>query len=230
MRLFDAHMHYSASAPGPAGGSAGLICCSTGPADWRNVLDLARSDARYTPCFGVHPWFAGSAGGAWLEELEGLLRSVPSGVGEIGLDAVKGQAGQEEIFKAQLELAARLGRPAAVHCVRAWDSMPALLSAARLPAFMLHAYGGPAGLVPGLAAAGGYFSFGADIARPEREKLRAALRAVPSDRLLFESEGAGAGGLAGVVEAAAHILGGTAEGLAGLSSDNAARFLRGCGG
>lgn len=229
MKLFDAHTHYSASGKAPTGGEAGVLCCSTGPADWHKVFELTRGDARVTPAFGVHPWFAASAAGAWLEELETLLKSVPSCVGEIGLDALRGQQGQEEVFSAQLGLAARLGRPAVLHCVRAWDKMPALLSAARLPAFLLHAYGGPAGLVPVLAAGGGYFSFGAEIARPEREKLRAALRAVPSDRLLFESEGAGAGGLAGVIAAAAHLLGGTEAGLAELTFNNSSRFLRGCG-
>jgi len=229
MKLFDAHTHYSASGTAPSGGETGVLCCATGPADWHKVYELTRGDSRVTPAFGLHPWYAASAGGVWLEELETLLKSVPSCVGEIGLDALRGQQGQEEVFGAQLALAARLGRPAVVHCVRAWDKMPALLSAARLPAYLLHGYGGPADLVPALAAGGGYFSFGAELARPEREKLRAALRAVPSDRLLFESEGAGARGVAGVIDAAAQLLGGTASGLAELTFNNASRFLRGCG-
>jgi TatD DNase family protein len=229
MKLFDAHTHYSASGTSPSGGEAGVLCCSTGPADWHKVFGLTCGDARVTPAFGVHPWFAASARGAWLEELEALLKSVPSCVGEIGLDSLKGQQGQEEVFNAQLALAARLGRPAVLHCVRAWDKMPAMVSTASLPAFLLHAYGGPADLVPALAAGGGYFSFGSEIDRPEREKLRAALRAVPSDRLLFESEGAGARGLAGVLDAAAQLLGGTAAGLAELTFNNSSRFLRGCG-
>jgi TatD DNase family protein len=185
------------------------------------------------PAFGLHPWFTAEEG--WLEKLEEFLRRVPALVGEIGLDGVKAVPGQEERFLAQLALAGSLRRPAVLHCVKSWGHMLELLKKADLPAFMLHAYGGPAEMVKDFAGLNGYFSFGGDITDPKREKLRAALAAVPPDRLLFETESpepgaegwrAGPAGLAEVLAAAAGVLGRPAEELAALSLANAGNFIK----
>lgn len=239
---FDAHDHLqqyaseaeleAALAAAEAAGVQGMLCCGTCPEDWSRVLELSGRYPAVRPAFGLHPWF--SAEGGWLEKLEEFLRRCPSAcVGEIGLDAVKDRPGQEEDFKSQLELAERFRRPAVIHCVQSWGRLAELLKKNDLPAFMLHAYGGPPEMVRDFAALGAYFSFGGEITSPPREKLRAALAAAPGDRLLFETEApapgaaawrAGPAGIAEVVAAAAGLLGLPAEELAAVSLENAKRF------
>lgn len=241
---FDAHNHLqfyaseaelaAALAGAARAGVAGMICCATRPGDWAAVAAICASRPEVRPAFGVHPWYAGEAAGDWLAGLEALLRG-PACVGEIGLDGVRKAPGQEEVFAAQLELARRLGRPAIIHCVRMWGRLVEMLKAGAPASFMLHAYSGPAELVPELAAMGAYFSFGGEVSDPRRAKLRAALAAVPGDRLLMETESPEPGGPswrrgpAGIVETAAALAaarGIKAEAAAALCAANAGAFLK----
>ena len=199
------------------------------------MLELSGRYPGVVPAFGLHPWFSAEDG--WQYRLEEFLRRVPAAcVGEIGLDGAKGAAGQERDFLAQLELARQFGRPAVIHCVKSWGRLLELLSAAGLSCFMLHAYGGSPEIVKAFAELGGYFSFGGELKDPRREKLKAALAAVPPERLLFETESpegdapgwrSGPAGVAEVVEISAAVLGRSAEDMAELSVANAARFLSG---
>lgn len=242
MKLFDAHNHIQncrSSAEGDAAlrgaseaGVEGMLVCGTCPADWGAVLELAGRDKRVVPCFGLHPWFGPEDG--WLDRLEEFLTRTPSCVGEIGLDGARPSPGQEENFLAQLALARKLDRPVVIHCVKNWGRMLELLKENRPAVFMLHAYGGPAELVKDLAALNGYFSFGGEITDPARERLRAALAAVPPERLLFETDSpepdaaswrSGPAGVAEVAAAAASVLGRPAEELAEASYANALAFL-----
>ena len=237
MKYFDAHDHLQNFASEDelgaalrAAGEAGvedMLCCGTCPEDWGRVLELAGRDARIKPCFGLHPWQTAEEG--WLPKLEEFVRRTPCCVGEIGLDGVKGLPGQEEIFVAQLALAARFDRPVVLHCVKSWGRMLDLLKPAHLGAFMLHAYSGSAELVKDLSALGGYFSFGPEITDPARERLRAALAAVPPDRLLFETEapehGHSPAAVKEVVAAAAELLNRPVEELAALTYANGLRFI-----
>lgn len=243
MPCFDAHDHLqsyateaeleASLAAAAAAGVQGMLCCGTCPEDWARVLEIAGRYQGVRPAFGLHPWF--SAEGGWLEKLEEFLRRCPAAcVGEIGLDGVKQRPGQEEDFKAQLELAERFRRPAVLHCVQNWGRLLELLKKNRLPAFMLHAYGGSPEMVKELAGLGAYFSFGGELTSPGRDKLRAALAAVPRDRLLFETDApatggapwhAGPAGVTEVVTAAAGELGLPPEELAAISLTNTERFL-----
>ncbi|OGS13057.1 MAG: hypothetical protein A2234_09660 [Elusimicrobia bacterium RIFOXYA2_FULL_58_8] len=240
MKYFDAHNHLQdygspselagALAAAAAAGVEGMLCCATRPGNWQRVLAIAAGGKGITPCLGVHPWFAVEVRGGWLARLEELLRGA-AGLGEIGLDAVRATACQEEVFAGQLKLAKKLNRPAVIHCVGAWGRLLALLREHRPPAFLLHAYGGSPELVVNFTALGGYFSFGKEIMAPERGKLRAALKTVPRGRLLFETEapapGAASGpaGIADIVAAAAGILGVEHEELAELAYRNGCNFV-----
>ncbi|HBE87801.1 MAG TPA: TatD family deoxyribonuclease, partial [Elusimicrobia bacterium] len=190
--LFDAHNHFQ-EFPDPAGAAAGLrpaLCCSTGPADWESVRGLSEAAPGVVPFFGLHPWLIAEAGADWLAPLGQLLKDTRSGVGECGLDALKGPSLEEQsgVFKRQLELAVLLDRPVSVHCVRAWGPLLEALRSSRPLRFLVHSYSGSADMTRELAALGGYFSFGPAILDERRGKARAALAEVPRERLLFESE------------------------------------------
>lgn len=232
--FFDAHNHFQ-EFPDPAAAAAGLrtaICCSTGPADWEAVRKLSEAVPGVIPFFGLHPWLIAEAGGDWLAPLGQLLRDTRSGVGECGLDSLKPPSlpEQAEVLKRQLELAALLDRPVSLHCVKAWGPLLDILRASRPLRFLVHSYSGPAEITRGLAALGGYFSFGPAILDERRVKARAALAEVPRDRLLFESEapqaeGAPAAVLARVHAAAERLLGLPADSAAEMSARNGAKLM-----
>ncbi len=107
------------------------IICAVEPADWNDTLEMAAKSSSYLPALGIHPWYLG--GGlpdGWLLTMEKMLVQHPSAiVGEIGLCKMarwtrqypQGKAAafelQRQVFKQQLQLAARLCRPVSVHCV-----------------------------------------------------------------------------------------------------------------
>lgn len=203
IQVFDAHVHLQASeltdgleqalASAREQGIAGWACNGSAEADWPQVLDLARRFPGVVPCFGLHPWYVHERTSDWLAALERFLDAVPSAIGEIGLDRwiePRDERAQEEVFRAQLDLARRRSRPAMIHCLRAWGWLTDVLrSEAPLPAgLLLHAYGGPVELIEPLAKMGAYFSFSGDTLEERKTRKREALRAVPRDRLLIETD------------------------------------------
>lgn len=97
---------------------------------------------------------------------------------------------QTEVFLPQLALATADNRPVTIHCLQAWGALDTLLHTHRVPArgFLLHAYGGPAELIPRFAALGAYFSFTGYFLDPRHAKHLDAFRHVPPDRLLVETD------------------------------------------
>jgi TatD DNase family protein len=204
MRLFDAHNHLHDARFG--GRQAELLadCGREGVVrmvvngsceeDWPQVLALARRfPEKIIPGFGVHPWHVHGRTERWNERLAEFLDAVPSAVGEIGLDRWKpglAYEGQEEVFIAQLRLAAERNLPVSIHCLQAWGRLHDLLRAAPQPArgFLLHSYGGPVEMVAPLAKLGAYFSFPGYFAHGRKERQREAFRAVPRERLLIETD------------------------------------------
>lgn len=160
--------------------------------DWEQVRDLAQAQPGIVPCFGLHPWFVGERSQEWLVRLRAFLEATPAAIGEVGLDrwiAHPDRAAQEEVFVAQLRLARALELPLMVHCLKAWGWLRDVLAReGPPPAMLLHAYGGAAEMVAPLAAMGAFFSFGGSVLDERRLRARAALQAVPLDRLLIETD------------------------------------------
>lgn len=177
-------------------GRAGVrhfVCNGSCEQDWPIVLDLAKTYPQVIPCFGYHPWYVHERTPDWPANLEKFLIAVPSAVGEIGLDRwiePRDEAAQEETFLAQMDLARKLHRPAMIHCLRAWGwFMDLLKSRPPLPeGILIHAYGGPAELIPSLVEHNAWFSFAGTVLYEKNTRARKALRQIPLDRLLLESD------------------------------------------
>lgn len=173
-------------------GVTGWLCNATSPADWETVRQLSHREPGVIPCFGVHPWFVETVGDGWLDTLREYLQATPSPVGEIGLDRLReprDEARQQTVFLAQLELAHELNRPVMIHCVKAWEWLMDLLrNSPGVPGLLLHGFGGAADLIEPLAAMGAYFSFSGSALNTYHKRARAALAAVPADRLLIETD------------------------------------------
>lgn len=252
MPLFDAHCHLqderlaprldAALARARTAGIAAWVCCGTAEADWEAVRALAAREPGVLPSFGLHPWYVAPRSPGWFAGLRTALAATPAAVGEIGLDfalADADAAAQEEVFLAQYELSRELVLPASLHCRRAFGRLLELLQA-RGPhpaGFVLHSYGGPAELVAPLAAFGAHFSFSGALTRPHARRARAALAAVPPERLLLETDAPDLpptlpervelnepANLVHVLRAAATILGASEASLAARTWDNGQRL------
>ncbi|MBU9888639.1 MAG: TatD family hydrolase [Candidatus Omnitrophica bacterium] len=169
-----------------------FVCNGTRPEDWPLVREIAQSDDRVVPFYGVHPWFADKVVAGWDAELEHFLSGTGAGIGEIGLDRVKNDinfARQTEIFHRQLEIAGRLGRPFAVHCARAGSDILGILK--RDPSrrrFMVHSYHGSYEMLRNFLDLGAYISFSWKILSRGTEETMDLVRQVPLDRLLLETD------------------------------------------
>jgi TatD DNase family protein len=142
----------------------------------------------------LHPWRAPGCSAAWLERLREHLDEFPQAcLGECGLDrwiTPHDFPGQQQVFVAQLELAAEHDLPISVHCLRAWGPLlQTLRDQARPPrGFLLHSYGGSPEMVGELADLGAWFSFSGHFLHPRKDKAREAFRRVPRERLLVETD------------------------------------------
>ena len=76
---------------------------------------------------GIHPWDAERAQREWLD---GIRELQPAAVGEVKLDYATDidREAQRTWLARQRDLAAELGLPLIVHCVRAYDDLKAMLS------------------------------------------------------------------------------------------------------
>jgi TatD DNase family protein len=99
-------------------------------------------------------------------------------------------AEQLEVFHAQLAITAERNLPATIHCLDAFGSLLDALQKGPTPArgFLLHAYSGPAEMINGFAKLGAYFSFNGAFLEPRKQRVREVFAAVPSDRLLVETD------------------------------------------
>ena len=176
-------------------GVARMVVNGSCEEDWPLVAALAREFPGFVvPSFGYHPWYVGERTARWRDTLvEWLDRTPGAVVGEIGLDRWKPgltYEGQEEVFLAQLRVAAERNLAASLHCLQAWGRLYDLLRDHPRPArgFLLHSYGGPAEMVAPLAKLGARFSFPGYFMHERKARQRETFKAVPFDRLLIETD------------------------------------------
>jgi TatD DNase family protein len=196
--VIDTHAHLDACADTPdvvvdrarAAGVQRILTVGTTLDGCRRALELAGAHPEVYAVLGVHAHEAASADAGRLVELRDLLdhpRAVA--VGETGLDYFRDYAPRErqaELFRAQLALAAELGRTVVVHTrAAAVDTLAEL--AAHEGDVVLHCFSEPELLEPALER-GWYVSFAGNVTYPKAAELRAAAARVPADRILAETD------------------------------------------
>ena len=193
MPFCDAHLHLAdfTDAEGSItlarGAKILLYSASTNLRDSARNLELARGSPDLIKAFvGVHP--SDAAKGLDEKELESLSTRA-AGVGEVGLDpkysAVTERSEQLRIFRVQLEIAERLGRPVQVHSRGAGEACLDNLESFDPPSVLLHWFEGSE-VAPRAAAEGYYVSFGPAILYSK--KLAGIARSYPADLILTESD------------------------------------------
>jgi TatD DNase family protein len=147
------------------------------------------------PAVGLHPWSLGGMDQAGIEQnlayiSENLSRAVA--LGEVGLDydkrvlksAAKGL--QQEILKRLLIMAVDRDKPVSFHSRYAWKDSLSLIKEVGVRRLVFHWYTGFSSTLTELVEAGYYIS--ATPAAEYHDEHRRAIREVPLDRLLLETD------------------------------------------
>lgn len=204
--MIDAHCHLdlgdaaASLAAGRAAGVTGAVLAGVDPEGWARQAALVKAHPELHCTFGLHPWTVAAAHDdevpgllAALEgALDGGLGVVPVGLGELGLDHGRRgpkptRARQEAVFRAQLRLARARGLPLVLHVVAApGKALDVLAEEGGGWRGLVHRYSGPEELVGNYIDMGLHLSFGAELLYKPR--LLAAIRRVPQERLLLETD------------------------------------------
>lgn len=182
-----------------AAGVEGLLVPGVAPETWPALLEWPGRDARVQVGLGVHPQFLPELDEAdderHLELLDGLLeRGVAIAVGECGLDgptkATVPMERQVRVLRAHFALARKHRLPLLVHCLRAHPELLRLLETEAVPeaGLLMHSYSGSADLTKKYLRFGCHFSFAGPVSFAEARRPLDALRSVPLERLLVETD------------------------------------------
>ena len=132
---------------------------------------------------------------AALEEIEALASSSDRvrAVGETGLDYFRtgedGRAAQVLSFRRHIDLAKRLDRTLVIHDRDAHEDVLRVLDEEGVPdRFVMHCFSGDTVFARACVDRGAWLSFAGTVTFKNAEPLREALRAVPLDRVLVETD------------------------------------------
>ncbi|NUM56704.1 MAG: TatD family hydrolase [Candidatus Hydrogenedentes bacterium] len=144
---------------------------------------------------GVHPYHPDEISAETLSALTELASNrYVVAIGEIGLDYYKYNEApaplQQAAFHAQLELAADLSLPVAIHNRDAEADTLSILAEhdAEIPGVIMHCFSGDAAFAERCSGRGYYVSFAGNVTYPKAGALREAAAVVPMDRLLLETD------------------------------------------
>lgn len=149
--------------------------------------ELPCGDFRFS--IGLHPWNTSETGIDFGLMTEQAKSPRVAAIGETGLDRLRGAdiAIQREIFINHARIAENLGKPLIIHAVKSIDIILELArKLKRNTHWAIHGFRGNAITAQQLVRAGLYISFG------EYFNTDAA-KAVPSDRLMAETDDSGIG-------------------------------------
>lgn len=175
-------------------GVSQILTLATDVASSRAAIALAE---RYTGVYaavGIHPESVREAGSGDLDILRELAEhDAVVAIGEIGLDYYwdKTTTGlQQNWFEKQLEVAAELDLPVAIHDRDAHAAIMATLERKRNPRVrgVLHAFSGDAAMAFKAFDLGFMVSFGGPITFKNNRQAPELIRALPLEKLLVETD------------------------------------------
>ena len=203
MQFFDSHCHLHDSRiisdlpkileRAAKKGVSAMVTCATMEENFELTSQLSQQYPAIIPCFGLHPWFLDHLTPQWKTNLESCLLSIPSGVGETGLDFTDKQIDRDlqvRVFEHQLMLAMDLERPINIHIRKAWGCLIDVLKQRgklKTPG-LIHSYSGSPDMIPVLEKYGLYISFSGSITHPASKKGINGLKAVSKDRFVLETD------------------------------------------
>ena len=156
-------------------------------------ITLAESYPNYYCTVGIHPTYISrreTLPDDYIEILRQLAQHPKvKAVGEIGLDYARDPDKdlQKRVFCEQLVLAQELDLPVVIHCREAYGDLLEILRKYPVRG-ECHCFSGSAETAAELVKMGFYIAFGGALTWDKAEKPKRAIKAVPLDRLLFETD------------------------------------------
>lgn len=208
--LFDTHCHLDAPAfdhdraevwaRARAAGVGGALVPAVEPTSWAKTLAMAQEGR--VAALGVHPWYLTAQQDDALDDaLARLVARVREGawqvvaIGECGFDGstetLRAQRSlQRRMFFAHVEVARDLDLPLVVHVLRAHGEALAAMRAITLPRppGVIHGFSGSPELAQEYLALGWHLAVGGAITRPTARRSVEAVRVIPLERLLLETD------------------------------------------
>jgi TatD DNase family protein len=176
-----------------AAGVSRVVTIATDPADARACLavcDRRPGEVRCT--VGIHPNYSQHATVADVEPLRELQRSAHVlALGEMGLDYFHQHAARDHqaaVFRAQLALAAEVGKPVVIHSRESIDDCLAILREFPPIPAVFHCFTGTPDEARRIVEAGYLVGFTGAVTYRKNDALREAARLVPDERLLVETD------------------------------------------
>ena len=160
----------------------------------RRAIALADARDNVWASVGIHPHAAADCTPEAVHALQALARHPRVvAIGETGLDFYRDRAprqAQEAALRAQVALARDLGLPLIIHCRDAYPQCLAILreEAAAGVGGVLHCFTADAATAAAAAGLNFFCSIAGPITYPEANGLREAVRAIPADQLLLETD------------------------------------------
>lgn len=185
-----------------AAGVVAIIDLGVDVASSEGAIALAERQPRVFAAAGCHPHEAADVDERKLAYLADVARHPRVvAVGEIGLDFYRNYAPRErqlDVFRRQLEAAARIGKPVAVHCRDAHEEMLPILEdwsrrlGGRLPGGrplgVLHYFSGDLAEAQRYIQLGFLLSIHTSVTHPNKRTLHGVASAVALDRLVVETD------------------------------------------
>lgn len=175
-------------------GVEAMICIGIDEQSCFRVVDLADDYSHIFATVGIHPHDAQNVSRRYLLFLEDLAK-LPQVValGEMGLDYFKNYSPhhvQQQVFREQLQLAAKINKPVIIHCRDAYEDLLKILVEENIQQVggILHCFSGDAEIARRSLDLGLYISFAGPVTYPKSAKLREAVQEVPLDRILLETD------------------------------------------
>ena len=167
------------------------------PTDWQRQIQLQK-EFPIGLCFGLHPYFVASHSAEDCESaLDALAPLLPQAMalGELGLDfrphiMTDSADLQIQIFEDQLTLAEAAEKPIVLHLVQCHEEALQIFNLWGVPPKkgLVHSFNGSWQKAQDFINLGLCLSVGGPLVRPENEKLKQAVREIPLEYLLLETD------------------------------------------
>lgn len=156
-----------------------------------STVSLAKQIPWFYAAVGIHPHAADELSEHWMDTLMPLFSEEKVvALGEIGLDYhwdTPNRESQRALFEAQLQLAQQVNLPVIIHSRDACADTMELLHKYN-PRGVVHCFSGSAETAKEVVNMGMYVGFTGVVTFPNARKTFEAVRAVPMERLLLETD------------------------------------------
>lgn len=152
-----------------------------------------RHEGTLFPCLGLHPT---SVDGSWQEEMSVLEKHIDRkiwAIGEIGMDCYWSRdfvKEQEEVFRTQLEMAARMNLPVIIHSRESTELIINVLKDCRHLGLrgVFHAFSGSIETYRELQKLGDWYIGAGGVLTYKKASIAETVRSIPLDRILLETD------------------------------------------